>query len=174
MATAEDVRAEAARNLEVGIPSVEEGNYLEQREVQPTAEDFIEHVRNNTEIHTEDGEAVAISFEGQRYEVGDLYPDQEMEETPDEVTAMYTKEDHALAEYLEEINRDIPDDLSEGELSYIAWDRLGHSALFGDEILEREMGLPEDIQAVMGDNGVVHTMFNPALHGIATHGITHI
>ena len=44
---------------------------------------------------------------------------------------------------------------------------LGH-----DVQLEEELGLPDDVIAVMGTNGVVHQAFNP-FHSIMTEGILH-
>ena len=76
-----------------------------------------------------------------------------------------------LREYLEEtgvqnISREM---MTEENLPYIAWDELGTPLLHGDDKLEEQLNLPDDVQAILSSNGVVHKMFTPGMHGIENH-----
>ena len=62
--------------------------------------------------------------------------------------------------------------MTEENLPDIAWDE-GVPMLHGDDELEEELNLPENIHAVLTSNGVVVKMFEPGLHGISNDGIRH-
>ena len=54
------------------------------------------------------------------------------------------------------------EDITKANFPYLAFDRHGLPALYGDPELEKELGLPDNIRAVEAQNGVVHSVWQPA------------
>ena len=133
---------------------------------------LLDELRRRTELHhDDDGELVAITLDGEKFHLDEL-----IGETPDEIVGTqeelditYGHEDafEELREYLEEtgVQNITKEMMTEENLPDIAWDDEGVPMLHGDEDLEKKLGLPDDVEAVMTSNGVVVSMFHPGLHG---------
>ena len=55
-------------------------------------------------------------------------------------------------------------DVHREDYPYLSFTRTGEVALYGDEALHEKLPLPDNIRAVQSQNGVVHTVFDPAVH----------
>ena len=79
---------------------------------------------------------------------------------------VYMKEAHG-----EDVSADDPTPAEHRDLAFTA---SGALALYGDEELEKKLGLPSYIRAVQSPNGVVHQVFDPAMAApkfIGTHDV---
>ena len=162
LSTAADIREEAARIAALGPPSMD---------------DIVKHVEEHVGIHyDEEGNAAGLTLHGETFVIDGLFPPETQDITPDVMNLSYGTVDplQKLETYLEgeEYENIEREELVPENFPDIAWNE-GLPVLYEDEQLEERLGLSEGVQAIMTDNGVVHQMFSPFMHGIATEGLRH-
>ena len=153
---------------------------IEPTKTEPTDEDFAKHVEEHLGVHYDDaGKPAGVVFEGEVFTLQELGIEEDLAEIQQETTSGVVRGEldpfERLIEYIEETGHEqvTRDMLTPSGVPYVAWDANAMPVIGGDEELHERLGLPDDVIAAMSSNGVVHTMFNPFLHGIPTEGIGH-